>query len=88
MFYAFFLGLYSDLGENSDEIWVKTFFFALHLILGEKSDWFWVEQFLIQMFVLLKVSEVPAPLPPFFLNPAYATELDSAVSSFYLSLVL
>ena len=36
------------------------------LILGEKI--------FILIFVLLKFSEFPAPPPPPFLNPAYATD--------------
>ena len=63
LFCAFLLGLHPRLGKKSDSISVKTFFFSLHLSLGEKSDCFWMEQFLIQIFVLLKFSELPAPLP-------------------------
>ena len=57
------------------QIWAKTFFFfcsspnfgrkigpSSSLISCEWSGWFWVEQFLIQMLVLLKVTEVPAPI--------------------------
>ena len=61
------------LGEKWDEIWVKTFFFALHLILGKKWDEIWVWQFQILIYVSLEFSEVSAPLPPPFQNPAYAT---------------
>ena len=57
-----FCALLLDFGLKNGGNFSEGLFFALHLISGEKSDQIWVEQFLVQIFVLLKFSEVPAPL--------------------------
>ena len=56
------------------------FFLLFTQFWAKNRSIFWVEQFLIQIFVLLKFFEVPAPPPPPpppFQNPAYAAELTS-----------
>ena len=47
-------------------------FFSLHLSFGRKADLVLGWKIFILVFIILKFSEFPAPLPPFE-NPAYAT---------------